>query len=775
MLVLCLVSFHSAAAQIIIAPPPQPLARWCVVNDLEMKKCQDLAEATRTHSALGRNTTLGAYTYRYSEMPTLSCVQADDQYKCMQMIYSADADLIQLETGLSYTAGEYYNMMPLVAEKYVAGDGDEGLSYYAVAVARKDNPSVTFKTLQGRTACFPGVGRAAGWVYPISTLMDEGMMEIVECNVPVKSAEAYFNGMCAPDALARYYNPFGNNPTTVCKKCIGKPGDYCTCNDPYADFPGAFNCMASRNGEVTFVRNTTVAEYLLQPNVTETADDFELLCLDGTRAPVDSSATCNWGSIASHVIMTSLVRDTNLRSKYKTLLMMLSADFGENGASTDLFRMFESLKYGRQNLMFSDETVMFKDISQVAGGSRDTYYTWAGSDLHDRLIILNSCPIQQARWCVISDYEMQKCENMIMAFSAKNLKPDLNCVKGTSVQDCIKRIDNGDADLITLDAADIYTAGKDHNLVPIAAEDYGGYEVNSYYAVAVARRRDTFLTLFNLKQRRSCHGAVMSAAGWIVAVDKLIETGQIRVKNCDANLAVSQYFSKSCVPGILTDYYNPFGTNPVSLCEACATSGPKRCVRNDDEQYFGASGAFRCVCESGGDVAFVRHTTVRENTDGRNQADWARNRRSDDYELLCNDGTRMSIDEYEQCNLGSLPPNAVVTAGFKTKKEREIFWTLLNFAQQFYDSDTNPDFPMFDSTIGHKDLLFQDATVRLVYIPDSNQTYLAYLGPTFVRAMQRQKTIDCVTGSPAVSVHMLTISWWLAAAATVYFSLSRPF
>ena len=34
-------------------------------------------------------------------------------------------------------------------------------------------------------------------------------MEIVECNVPVKSAAAFFSGTCAPDALARYYNPFG--------------------------------------------------------------------------------------------------------------------------------------------------------------------------------------------------------------------------------------------------------------------------------------------------------------------------------------------------------------------------------------------------------------------------------------------------------------------------------------------------------------------------------------------------------------------------------------
>lgn len=50
---------------------------------------------------------------------------------------------------------------------------------------------------------------------------------------------------------------------------------------------------------------------------------------------------------------------------------------------------------------------------------------------------------------------------------------------------------------------------REYGLVPIAYEDYGGSmvnlgdEVNAYYAVAVARRRDTELTLFNLKRKSS--------------------------------------------------------------------------------------------------------------------------------------------------------------------------------------------------------------------------------------------------------------------------------
>jgi len=73
------------------------------------------------HDDDGRETLIGAQTYTYEMMPTLQCVLGTDQYDCMQKIFQDEADLIELGTGLSYTAGEYYNMIPLVAEKYVAG------------------------------------------------------------------------------------------------------------------------------------------------------------------------------------------------------------------------------------------------------------------------------------------------------------------------------------------------------------------------------------------------------------------------------------------------------------------------------------------------------------------------------------------------------------------------------------------------------------------------------------------------------------------------------
>lgn len=54
-----------------------------------------------------------------------------------------------------------------------------------------------------------GVGDIAGWTLPLSTLADQGILDVTDCNVNVKTASTFFKSMCAPGSLNSYNNPFG--------------------------------------------------------------------------------------------------------------------------------------------------------------------------------------------------------------------------------------------------------------------------------------------------------------------------------------------------------------------------------------------------------------------------------------------------------------------------------------------------------------------------------------------------------------------------------------
>lgn len=57
------------------------------------------------------------------------------------------------------------------------------------------------------------------------------------------------------------------------------------------------------------------------------------------------------------------------------------------------------------------------------------------------------------------------------------------------------------------------------------------------------------------------------------------------------------------------------------------------------------------MIEQEADVAFIKTETVFENTDGNNQESWAASLRSEDFEILCRDGTRRPITDDASCRL----------------------------------------------------------------------------------------------------------------------------
>ena len=70
------------------------------------------------------------------------------------------------------------------------------------------------------------------------------------------------------------------------------------------------------------------------------------------------------------------------------------------------------------------------------------------------------------------------------------------------------------------------------------------------------------------------------------------------------------FISKACAPGVHSGAFEIRDQEDYweysHLCDLCHGSAGHYCERNHGEDYFGHTGAFRCLVEGGGNVAFVK-------------------------------------------------------------------------------------------------------------------------------------------------------------------------
>ncbi|XP_053167054.1 serotransferrin [Hemicordylus capensis] len=320
--------------------------------------------------------------------------------------------------------------------------------------------------------------------------------------------------------------------------------------------------------------------------------------------------------------------------------------------------------------------------------------------------LLALCPATApVRWCTTSDPEQAKCLNLKECL--KSEFPHLNCVRRADPHDCIRAIKDSEADAVSLDGGHIYDAGLSPNsLKPVAAEVYHGdgkETTTGYYAVAVVRK-GTVTSLAGLKGKKSCHTGFGRSAGWNIPVAKLIECRCIDWMGPETEPVekpIAKFFSAGCVPGIPPTEQN--------LCRLCSGTGANKCSRNDP--YAGYSGAFQCLKDGVGEVAFVKDRTVLDlPPEEKNQ-----------YELLCPCSGTKSIEEYKSCYMAKIPAHAVMAR--TTDGRAEEIWQLLNAAQK---QAAKGQCQVFGSPQG-KDLMFKDSAIKFKKVPDLMDAQL-YLG-----------------------------------------------
>ncbi|XP_060870833.1 transferrin 2 [Metopolophium dirhodum] len=743
---------------------------WCTLNVQEQSKCLNLSAAVNRDRQ----------RFNPRDFMELVCKPGLNKDDCMMKLDNNAADILSLDAGEVFVGGRYNSLIPLMQQLFEDGSTE----YYSVALIKKNTLKDVYNLgdLKGKKACFAGVGTQAGWNVPINTLISKGYMKIFDCNNQVKTTIEFFGHSCAVNSLLDKYNPMGDNSDRLCILCASKvSGQKCTSNDPYAGDEGAFRCLIE-TGDIAFLRHTTVLEMLKDQSLFSktTEDDLELLCVDGSRRPISEFNYCNWGPVPTDAIMTTSAKTSSARISYQRWLQKVIELYGKpksaqqfttmapdinwaggfnqpqsqiNNNIAKSFNLFDSSVYdNHHNLLLQDSTRGLRPLEET----QQTYTSYLGKAM-DVVLGVRYCPVSKMTLCVTSEPEMDKCIKMKLALKVQLLVPELHCFRGYSQVHCMQAIRNGNADVAVMDAGDIYTAGLHYDEIPFITEMYDLPEPE-YYVVAVAKEEDPDTEISFLKGKMTCHPGLYSGGGWIIPMAFLLSNGWIRSYGCDSIQAASEYFSKSCVPGALSNEYNP-GLPYDNLCHLCRGSSYRYCKRDATEDFYGYTGALRCLVEGGGNVAFVKHTTVYENVDGKRKQWWARNTLTYDFELLCPDGTRSSIHDYKRCSLGKVKANAVITRGGEAYNHTEVmaFTNLFMAAQQLYGRKTIDEFTfsMFTSPEPYSDLIFQDATQQLASIDSSLRHYSEWLGENFMLA---RRLVDCrASGTKSLPLGIITL------------------
>ncbi|XP_028282726.1 transferrin-a [Parambassis ranga] len=660
------VALLGCLAAVLAAPADK--VRWCVKSEQELRKCTDLAAAA----------------------PAFSCVKRDNTIDCITAIKAAEADAITLDGGDVYIAGlNNYDLQPIIAEDYGTSSDT---CYYAVAVVKKGT-NFGIRDLGGKRSCHTGLGKSAGWNIPIGTLVS---MEIIQWagteDKPIEEAVSnFFSSSCAPGAT---------RGSKLCQACRGDCSR--SHKEPYYDYAGAFQCLVDDAGDVAFVKHLTVPD--------AEKSQYELLCKDNTRAPIDNYRNCHLARVPAHAVVTR--KDPEL------------AEFiWRSLTAVQNFNLYSSEAYApAKNLMFKDSTTKLVRLP-----SNTDSFLYLGAEYMSVIRSLKKEPTpgiasSAIRWCAVGHAETTKCDTWSIN-SLVDENASIECQNAPSVDECVKKIMRKEADAVAVDGGEVYTAGK-CGLVPAMVEQYDQDQcssstgtASSYYAVAVVKK-NSGLTWETLQGKRSCHTGVGRTAGWNIPMGHIYK----RTNDCD----FTKFFSAGCAPG--SEPSSPF-------CNQCAGSGKAvgdefKCKASPEEKYYGYAGAFRCLVEGAGDVAFIKHTIVKENSDG-NGPDWARALNSADYQLICpGSSSPVPIDQYLTCHLAKVPAHSVVT---RPEIRSKVISILQDQQTKFGTSGSDPSFKLFQSDNG-RNLLFKDSTKCLQEVPAGHK-YPQFLGEEYMNAM----------------------------------------
>lgn len=667
------------------SPVSQKPVRFCVHNEEELAKCQDLEMAAQAYG-IGAGVGLG-------------CPQDSNVSDCYSDMYFGNADIVTLDGGDVYQATKDYGFDRVLSEVYDVRAASPTSSYYAVAVVRADSNITSFIQLKGLKSCHTGLGKTAGWKMPVATLLDLGHIQPFHCDFVSAAAEFFSGGSCAPGAKLSSYNKQGNYIDRLCSLCVGEADDHCarSSDEPFYSYSGAFRCLVQGGGDVAFVKHTTV------PHNTDgmsTADwtiglrseNYKLLCPSGGTAAISEYQNCNLAQVPAHEVVVSGRMSEERKNHVRQVLLGASEVFRRESPGSKTFKLFGRYK-SKSDLLFKDSAVGLRALSEDNPQeirNKNKYFK--------KLDELHTCEV---RVCALEG-EMSDCQAMVEVMDVLGQK--FVCISARDRLDCVRRVMRGQVDLTPLSGSYL---GIDQDLRVIAtARDPVFSQEDFRYKAVIVVRKATIEKIGDLRGKKSCHTGYRRTTGWRIPVALLKLEGVIQ-PSCHPHQSaleqelegVARTFSKACVPG-------EWATSPTvddalkqkyeELCSMCES---RTCDRQD--AYAGYKGALRCLTENGGDVAFSKINIVQD------FFSQDRTVNVNEYALLCQEGHTVNIDSPEaaNCSWAARPWDTYVTHGGASDAKVDDLFAALSRAKRKGEENIKQN-KWYDTTLGIHDYFF---------------------------------------------------------------------
>jgi len=282
-----------------------------------------------------------------------------------------------------------------------------------------------------------------------------------------------------------------------------------------------------------------------------------------------------------------------------------------------------------------------------------------------------TCATTTYRMCV-PHHIFNSCKE-VASKSTRDVK--FECISGRDRMECLEKVQKREADFLAADPEDMYVAfGMKNEDFSIFSElrttEESGAEFR-YEGIILTRKNNGINSMADLVGKKSCHTGYGRNVGYKIPITRLKKLGILKV-SADTGLSsvekelkgLSEIFNASCLVG----KYSPDAeVNRVlkskysSLCALC--EDPVKCDYPD--KFSGYDGSIRCLVENGGDIAFTKVIYVRRFFGlpiGNNPATTEARANPDDYEYLCEDGTRRSVTE-RPCSWAKRPWQGFMSNG----------------------------------------------------------------------------------------------------------------